>query len=226
MDPEYWLQRWREGRIGWHHERVMPLLEQHWPTIGVARGTRVLVPLCGKSLDMLWLAARGLHVLGVDPSPLAIKSFLEENHLEATSTPIDGGTQYRVGNVPAGGSIELLHADIFSVATATLGECHAFYDRAATIALPVPLRERFVREVYGKLPAGARGLLIVLDYPPAEMDGPPFPVDDAGVRRLFEAQWDTRQLERREIPPSQPGFRQGLSSMHTAVYELTRHAAR
>ena len=47
MDADYWLQRWKEGRTGWHHESVMPLLEQHWPSLRVESGTRVLVPLCG-----------------------------------------------------------------------------------------------------------------------------------------------------------------------------------
>ncbi|MFO1505908.1 MAG: hypothetical protein U1F23_02325 [Lysobacterales bacterium] len=56
----------------------MPLLQKHWPALGVAPGARVLVPLCGKTLDMLWLAEQGLHVLGVDLAPLAIESFLHE----------------------------------------------------------------------------------------------------------------------------------------------------
>jgi thiopurine S-methyltransferase len=223
MKPEYWLQRWREGRTGWHHESVMPLLEKHWGALGVAPGSRVLVPLCGKSLDMLWLAQQGLQALGVEISSVAIDAFLAENHLRADRTEAADGTHYRIADAPADGDIEIINGDVFGVASGLLEACGAFYDRAALIAFPALMRDRLVREVYAKLPAGARGLLITLDYPAGEMEGPPFSVDEAEVHRLFDAQWDIRQLERRDILASQPSFSEsGVTALHTAVYALTR----
>ena len=223
MKPEYWLQRWREGRTGWHHESVMPLLEQHWDLLGVEHGTRVLVPLCGKSLDMLWLAQQGLQVLGVEISSVAIDAFLAENHLHAGRTEAADGTHYRIADAPADGDIEIINGDVFGVTSGLLEECRAFYDRAALIAFPAPMRDRLVREVYAKLPAGAGGLLITLDYPAGEMEGPPFSVDEAEMHRLFDAQWNIRQLERRDILASQPSFSEsGVTALHTAVYALTR----
>lgn len=223
MKAEYWLQRWREGRTGWHHESVMPLLEQRWETLGVARGTRVLVPLCGKSLDMLWLAQQGMRVLGVEISPLAVEAFLDENRLHASKTEAADGVHYQITNAPADGDIEIVNGDVFGIASGTFEECHAFYDRAALIAFPPPMRDRLAREVYAKLPAGARGLLITLDYPANEMEGPPFSVDEAEVHRLFDAQWNVGQVERRDILASQPSFSEnGVTALHTAVYALTR----
>ena len=223
MKTEYWLQRWREGRTGWHHESVMPLLEQHWDALGVAHGTRVLVPLCGKSLDMLWLAQQRFRVLGVEISPVAIEAFLAENHLHASQTEMANGTHYRIADAPADGDIEIINGDVFGVASGLLEECGAFYDRAALIAFPAPMRDRLAHEVYAKLPASARGLLITLDYPVGEMEGPPFSVDEAEVHRLCDAQWSIRQLERRDILASQPSFSQnGVTTLHTAVYALTR----
>lgn len=223
MKPEYWLQRWREGRTGWHHESVMPLLEQHWGVLGVASGTRVLVPLCGKSLDMLWLAQQGMRVLGVEITSLAVDAFLAENHLHADKAEATDGTHYRIADAPGDSEIEIINGDVFGVTSDTLEDCRAFYDRAALIAFPAPMRDRLVREVYAKLPGGARGLLITLDYPDREMEGPPFSVDEAEVHRLFDAQWDIRQLDRRDILASQPSFSQnGVTALHTAVYALTR----
>lgn len=223
MKAKYWLQRWNEGRTGWHHETVMPLLEKHWSEAGVAPGTRVLVPLCGKSLDMLWLAQQRLRVLGVEIAPVAVAAFLAENHLHASRTEAADGTHYRISGVPADGGIDIINGDVFGVAPETLAECSAFYDRAALIAFPAPMRDRLAREVYAKLPAGARGLLITLDYPAGEMEGPPFSVDETEVHRLFDAQWDIRQVERRDILASQPSFSQnGVTALHTAVYALTR----
>ncbi len=225
MDEQYWLQRWREGRIGWHHDRPMPLLQQHWPALGVAPDTRVLVPLAGKSLDMLWLASQGLQVVGVEVSPVAVESFLAENHLRAGTHPIAEGTHYEVANAPDPGTIEIINGDMFAVSSASIAACSAFYDRAALIALPASMRERLAGEVYAKLPTGSRGLLITLEYPEGEMDGPPFSVDETEVRRLFAPGWTIEQRERRDILESQPHFAEkGVTALHTAVYALTRHA--
>lgn len=226
MEAEYWLQRWRDGRTGWHRDAVMPLLEQHWPALDVARGSRVLVPLCGKTLDMLWLAQQGLRVLGVDVSPIAIESFLADNHLHAHTRSADDGTHYDISNAPDGGSIELINGDVFAVDPATLADCTAFYDRAATIALPAAMRERLAAEVYAKLPGGARGLLIVLDYPAEQMQGPPFSVDAEEIERLYAHDWEIELLDRRDILASQPSFSEGgVTALHTTVHAFTRRAA-
>ncbi|MBS0381904.1 MAG: thiopurine S-methyltransferase [Proteobacteria bacterium] len=225
MKAEYWLQRWQEGRIGWHHDTVMPLLEKHWPALGVPRDTRVLVPLCGKSLDMLWLARQGMQVLGVEISPIAVESFLAENHLLARVGTTATATRYEITN-PPGGGIEIINGDLYKVDQAGIAACRAFYDRGALIAQPAAQRERMAREVYARLPAGSRGLLIVLDYPQHEKKGPPFSVDADEVHRLFDPHWDIEQLERRDILASQPSFsEEGVTALHTAVYRLTRRRA-
>lgn len=224
MDTEFWLQRWREGRTGWHRDAVMPLLEKHWAALDLPPGSRVLVPLCGKSLDMLWLSAQGHDVIGVELSPVAVESFLRENQLYARSKAKADGTWFKVTN-PPGGSIEIINGDLFAVAAATLAECNAFYDRAAMIALPAPLRERMAHDVYSRLGAGSRGLLIVLDYPPNQMQGPPFSVDAHEVQRLFTSQWDVQESERRDIFGDDPHFaEQGVTSLHTSVYALRKLA--
>jgi thiopurine S-methyltransferase len=224
METEYWLKRWREGRTGWHREEVMPLLVQHWPALDVPRGARVLVPLCGKSLDMLWLSQQGMHVLGVDVSAIAIESFLAENQLHARTQSTAEGTHYDVTNAP-GGEIEIINGDVFELDPAVIARCDAFYDRASIIAMPAAMRGRMANTVYMRLPAGSAGLLIALDYPENEMQGPPFSVDEAELRRLFDQQWNIEQMERRDILASQPSFQeQGVTALHTSVYALTRRA--
>jgi thiopurine S-methyltransferase len=223
MDTEYWLKRWRESRIGWHHDKPMPLLERHWPRLELRRGTRVLVPLAGKSVDMVWLAGHGMHVLAVEVSPLAVESFLAENRLDARNWTDPEGVHYAVTNPPEGGAIEIINGDLFKTAPATIATCTALYDRAASIALPAATRERLVHDVYAKLPEGSRGLLITLDYPPQQMDGPPFSVDEDEVNRLFATDWNIEQVERRDILHSQPSFsEQGVTSLHTTVHTLAR----
>ncbi|MGH8213574.1 MAG: thiopurine S-methyltransferase [Rhodanobacteraceae bacterium] len=219
MDTDFWLQRWQEGRIGFHRSEVMPLLQKHWPALEVPHGTRVLVPLCGKTLDMPWLASQGLKVRGVELAPRAIEQFFAEQKLRPQTRTATYGTHYIAGD------IEIIHADIFEIDKSLLAECGAIYDRAALIALPPPMRERYAREVYGPLPAGCRGLLITLEYPQHEMEGPPFSVEEREVHRLFGEQWDIDLLERRDILADQPMFSgQGVTALSTAVYNLKRRA--
>ncbi|GAB3749513.1 thiopurine S-methyltransferase [Lysobacter olei] len=215
MEPEFWHQRWQEKRIGFHQPKATPLMLKHWPSLGVAPGSRVFVPLAGKSQDMLWFAAQGYRVLGVELSQLAVEQFFGENDLPYTITQSPYGRHYRSGE------IELVCGDAFALDTRLLEECDAVFDRAALIALPPAMRERYATELYGKLPGRCRGLLITLEYPQHEMPGPPFSVPEDEVRRLYGKRWTVDLLERRDILEQDPGFaEQGVTALHTAVYRL------
>lgn len=218
MEPQFWLDRWQAGQTNFHQTRVTPLLQKYWPSLGVPAGSRVLVPLCGKSLDMIWLAQQGLRVLGVELAPLAVEQFYAENGLvpEVSGHP--------AGRLYAAGGVEILCGDIFHMTAQDLAGCAGVYDRAALVALPRDMRERYVRHVYGALPPGYRGLLITLDYPQAEMDGPPFSVDDAEVRALYAgAHAAVDLLDRRGILDKEPKFAQrGVTRLDTLVYGLRR----
>lgn len=219
MDPDFWHQRWREGRTGFHQDRPTPLLLDHWPALALAPGSRVFVPLAGKSLDLVWLAAQGHRVLGVELSPLAVEQFFAGQGLTPEVHDSRYGRHYRAGD------IELICGDVFGLDAEALADCAAVYDRAALIALPPELRCRYVRELHARLPAGCRGLLITLEYPQHEKQGPPFAVPEAEVRELYGRDWTVATRERRDILAQQPAFAaEGVSKLETAVYRLTRKA--
>jgi thiopurine S-methyltransferase len=217
MEPEFWQQRWREGRIGFHQDRETPLMLKHWPALQAPPGSRVFVPLAGKSLDMAWFAAQGHRVLGAELSAMAIEQFFAEHALEPQISESAIGRHYSADG------IEIIQGDVFALDSATLSDCNIVYDRAALIALPPPMRQRYAREVYAKLPAGCRGLLITLEYPQDEKAGPPFSVEESEVRELFEPLWHVEVLERRDILAQQPAFiAEGVTALQTVVYRLQR----
>src|SRR5690606_28351995 len=120
------------------------------------------------------------------------------------------------------GDVEIIRGDIFDLDASTLASCAGVYDRAAMVALPREMRERYARHVYGQLASGYRGLLITLDYPQQEMAGPPFAVSDEEVHRLLHGHADVTQLERRDIIAEEPRFREaGVSRLEPAVYQLS-----
>ena len=131
VDGAFWLERWREGQIGFHQSTPSPLLVECWDGIGVAPDARVYVPLAGKSVDMPWLAARGHRVFGVELSPLAVEQFFAEQ-----------GLKPQVEHTPKGvlshaGSIDVLCGDVFALEEGDLADCNAFFDRAALFACQV-----------------------------------------------------------------------------------------
>jgi thiopurine S-methyltransferase len=215
MDNEAWLKTWVDGQIGFNQAQPSATLQKYWPALEVARDARVFVPLCGKSIDMVWLAGQGHHILGVELSPIAIAQFFDERGLKAETHRSRHGTHH------VAGAFELICGDVFGISAEVLAGCGAVYDRAALIALPPPLRAKYVRDVYGRLPAGCRGLLLTLDYPQAEMEGPPFSVPEHEVRDLFETRWDVDLLEVRDALPSEPHFKdRGLTRLAAAAYRL------
>jgi thiopurine S-methyltransferase len=217
MDPGFWQQRWQEGRIGFHQARVTPLLEEYWDAIGVVAGARVFVPLAGKSLDMAWLAARGHAVLGVELARPAVEQFFDEHGLVPEVGESRYGRHYRAGG------IELVLGDAFALDAEILAGCAGVFDRAALIALPPDLRRRYATELYARLPAGCRGLLVTLDYPQHEKDGPPFSVPADEVHALYDDQWHLDLLACRDVLDEQPNFAdEGVTALHAAAWRLER----
>lgn len=217
MDPDFWHQRWRENRIGFHQDRVSPLLERHWPSLDLPAGSQVFVPLAGKSLDLAWLASQGHRVLGVELSRLAIEQFFAEHRLTPETRDSAYGQRYLAGD------IELICGDVFDLDREVLCGCSAVFDRAALIALPAELRKRYVGDVYARLPGKCRGLLVTLEYPQHEKQGPPFSVAEDEVRSRFGRAWRVTTLEREDILAQQPGFAvEGVTALVTAAYRLER----
>jgi len=217
MQPDFWLQRWQQGQIGFHRGEVMPLLEKHWPALQLPAAGKILVPLCGKTLDMHWLAARGHRVLGVELSPLAVEQFFAEAGLTPERHASGNGEHFTAG------PIEIIRGDAFALDDALLADVAAVYDRAALIALPPELRRRYRDTVYARLPAACQALVITLEYPQAEKSGPPFSVDQDEMQALFAAGWQLELRERRDILAQEPRFREeGVSALATAVYRLRR----
>ena len=217
MEADFWHQRWSENRIGFHQSAPTPLLLKHWPTLGVPKDARVFVPLAGKSLDMAWLASQGHRVLGVELSQLAIEQFFAEHGLRPETETTGYGRHYRAGG------IELICGDAFALDEDILRDCGAVFDRAALVALPADPRRRYAGELHSRLPSGCRGLLVTLEYPQHERDGPPFSVDENEVHALYGRDWRVERLERRPVPRENAGYVDDVSRLDTAVYLLQRN---
>ncbi|BBR52999.1 MULTISPECIES: thiopurine S-methyltransferase [Pseudomonas] len=216
MEPAFWHKRWADNQIGFHQAQVNLYLQTYWPALGLAQASRVLVPLCGKSLDLAWLAGQGHQVLGVELSRRAVEDFFNEHGLAPQVTQQGAFEVWRSGDV------ELWCGDFFALTAQDVGDCVGLYDRAAVIALPPAMRERYLALLSRLLPDACKGLMVTLDYDQARLDGPPFSVTDNEVRTGF-AGWRVETLEEREIIQESPKFEQaGITSLIERVYRLVR----
>ena len=193
MKAEFWLGKWELDEIGFHQEAVNEMLQAHWPEVGVPEGASVLVPLCGKSLDMCWLAEQGHRVVGVEISPLACEAFFAALGVEPRIETVGAL------HIMSAGPYRILQGDFFSAAPEDLGPVSAFYDRAALVAMPPAMQPAYVRQLLRLLAPRAVGLINGLEYPPEAMDGPPFCIGEARLRELLAPACRVRRLSSREL---------------------------
>lgn len=215
MEPDFWHQRWENNLIGFHLDEVNPHLKAHWSTLDLKPDARVLVPLCGKSQDLVWLAEQGYQVIGVEISPIAVKDFFAENHLRATR--IDNARC----DIWQGEAITLLCGDLFELTPGDIGPVDAVYDRASLIALPPAMRRRYVQTLDHLVPGHAPHLLISLDYDSRKMDGPPFAVSESEIHELYIERYRIDCLRSDDVLEQNERFRErGLEWLRESVYRL------
>ncbi|VAW62964.1 Thiopurine S-methyltransferase [hydrothermal vent metagenome] len=222
MEIGFWQQRWQEDQTGFHMSEVNEYLSRYWsainaPGVSTQAPPSVFVPLCGKSLDLVWLAAQAGTVIGVECSEKAVTAFFEEQQLAMQS-----GTQGAF-NCYTGANITLYQGDFFALDKAMLQDVSAVYDRASLVALPEAMRQRYIEKLADVLPQTVSILLISLEYDQQKMTGPPFSVSDDEVQRLYKPFFNVEQLEARDIIDNEPRFRdRGLDYMIERVYKIFR----
>jgi thiopurine S-methyltransferase len=178
MEIDFWAARWKEGRIGFHEGRTNTFLARYVDYLGpIPR--RVLVPLCGKTEDMAFLAAHGHHVMGIEAVEDAVKAFFREHDLVPEVR--------ERGHIRAYSSarVTLLAGDLFDCTKELVGEVDALYDRAALVALGADVRPRYVAHLRELLSPRSKGLVITFDYEQSKLEPPPYAVSEDEVRRLY-----------------------------------------
>lgn len=182
---EDWEKRWNENRIGFHKNKINEYLEKYIEHLG-QEGDDVFVPLCGKSLDMIYLSKHFKKVIGVELAQKAITSFISENNLPFTYIQLDKLDIYSMNN------IDFYLGDIFDYDYDGANKINIF-DRASLVAFDKETRIKYSQKII-KILSGNM-LLITLEYPQNEKKGPPFSVPEKEVYELYGKDCDIKLLE-------------------------------
>lgn len=178
MEAEFWHERWSRGEIGFHQGEVNPLLAAHIGQLALEPGSRVFIPLCGKSLDMVWLLAQGYQVVGAELSELAVRELFKTLDIQPEVSSVGSLNHYR------GAGIDIYVGDIFDLTRDVIGQVDAVYDRAAMVALPDEVRARYSAHLL-QLTEVAPQLLITYSYDQSLLAGPPFSISAEEVGQHY-----------------------------------------
>jgi thiopurine S-methyltransferase len=192
VDPNFWHQRWKLNEIAFHEREANPLLVKYFDLLSLSKGSRVFLPLCGKTLAIHWLLSNGYRVVGSELSEIAVKQLFSELAIEPIITTIDQIRCHSADN------IDIFIGDLFDLYRGVLGRVDAIYDRAALVAFPETMRNRYAAHLM-EITDRAPQLLICLDYDQSLLDGPPFSVTEREVHRHYKGSYDLTALARVDV---------------------------
>lgn len=219
MEREFWLERWRASQTAFHLSEPHRYLTEFGDRLLAPERPSVLVPLCGKSQDMVWLLRAGASVTGIELSELAVEQFFSENGLEFQRSSRGAIATYEARDLP----LRLFVGDFFAVGPEDVGRITGVYDRAALVALPEAMRGDYARHWLKLAHAAQESLLITMVYNQEEMAGPPFSLHEDEVRLRFGAELQVEKLRSVAILDEEPRFRErGLSALAEEIYSLHR----
>ena len=193
MDTDFWLQRWRDNNIAFHRSEANPLLVKHFKALGLVKGRRVFVPLCGKTKDISWLLANGYRVAGAELSEMAIEQLFTELGVEPKISDVGTVKHYSATD------IDIFVGNIFELSGHTLGPVDSIYDRAALVALPAAMRDRYTTHLID-ITHGASQLLICYEYDQTLMAGPPFSISRDEVSQHYSDSYALTLLTSKDVP--------------------------
>jgi thiopurine S-methyltransferase len=214
LDKNFWIDAWKEGKTRFHRDKPNDDLVHYLPRF--KKHKSVFVPLCGKSLDMLYLRTLGLDVVGVELSDQAIQEFQTENKLQMNTIPHGDFIIYEIPG------LQIYHGDLFDLRRMELDGVSFCYDRASLVALPLSLRIKYYTLLKGFQDI-KEILLISFEYDQALAAGPPFSVPQAEIQQYLSDEFIIEVIDRREVEDLNPKFQDaGIKEFWRVVYRLGR----
>lgn len=211
MDAEFWHDLWEKQDIGFHQADFNPLMVKHFAALRLDRGAHIFVPLCGKTRDIAWLLSQGYRVTGAELSETAVQDLYAELGVVPEVTQDGPLTRY------AADGLVVFVGDVFDVTADRLGAVDAVYDRAALVALPEEMRQRYVAHVIAATETAPQ-VVIVFTYDQTAMEGPPFSINAIMIDNYFEDTYAIKMRESVDIPG--PGLK-GQVPARESVWLLT-----
>jgi len=185
-----WETQWQKGDVSFHLPEVNPkLLDNMDELIGCEKSGEkvcrdILVPLCGKSKDLVHLHGLGHNVVGCEGVEQACTEFFSENNIEFTRTPLEGidGSLFSSSD----GRLRLFQCDFLALTPEVVGtKIDAVWDIQSLVSINPRDRKQYVRTLRSLLADDFRYLLVTIEYEPFAHLGRPHSISYNAVKELF-----------------------------------------
>jgi thiopurine S-methyltransferase len=195
LNRERWVKRWdeqhRHSEPGWQNTAPHRFLQKHYDQFYTeVKNPTVFVPLCGKSLDMIYFATHGYNVIGVELSEIGVLQFFTENKIDYKITKKEKASVYETEPNEKLKKITIICGDLFE---AEFEPVDAIYDRASLYALPSTLRPKYVQKLLSLLKENGLWFGIIHEKV-GKLTGPPFSVSVDDIKELFTG-YEVKQID-------------------------------
>eukprot|EP00057_Strongylocentrotus_purpuratus_P020495 XP_011674969.1 PREDICTED: probable thiopurine S-methyltransferase [Strongylocentrotus purpuratus] len=217
---ERWSEGWAEGRTSFHRTYVHKSLLEFQSKLLVKKPSRVLVPLCGKTLDMRWFAEEGHEVVGVEGVLQAVMEFFQEQDLPYKESDVPGLKDAKLFENEEK-KIKIYLCDFFQFSKDFAGQFDAIWDRGSLVAIDPSLRQQYTDLLLSVLSPGGRILNEVFEYNPEEREpkGPPHSVPEEDIQKLFGEKFTIEVLGDNDHLEGNERFRErGLTWMRQKIH--------
>ncbi len=216
-DLNYWLSCWQQDQhLFFHLRSVHPLLKKYFSTLPkLSHQSVILVPLSGKSLDLIWLSKKH-KVIAVEISEKAIIQFFNEQKLSFTKTKRGNAKHYLANN------LEIYQADLFTLPKIVFDSVTHIYDRASLLALDESDKKRYLKFLKEACLNLRAWLLISLNFKGKDYQGPPFPLSGKKLKELCEDNFKIERLHHKKslLEPDNHLYQKGVVELYNDVYLL------
>ncbi|MFD1142717.1 thiopurine S-methyltransferase [Larkinella insperata] len=173
MEKQVWADSWGRSNTRFHRQDVHPYVLKHLTPFALMEKS-ILVPLCGRSLDLVYFSQFAERVVGVEQNESIILQFFAENQL----------AYEKVGERYISNNLTIFCKDLFALTPGEVGEIDLVYDRASLVALPLPMRVEYLQKMEELTLPGTQYFLTTLEYAP-EMNAAPFSITPGEVYGYF-----------------------------------------
>ena len=214
MSNKIWKDKWKRNDIAFHQSTSNHLLKKYISQLNISAGADILVPLCGKSLDMNILANLGYNVIGIELSNIAIKAYFEALNVKPTREKYKRFITWKYKNT------EIWCGDIFDLTKKEIGHIGVLYDNTSLTAFSPDIRPQYVQHFHDMLSEKNQILLITTETPDETQINSAMTIDDE-IQSLYERQYHITLLHGERVithDPEQPD--EAKRPMEEKVYIL------
>lgn len=210
-DPlKFWIENcWSQGRTPWHLTKPHDFLIKHLHRLLNGRKVsdcNILVPLCGKSVDLIWLKDQGFkQIIGVEGVRTAIQDFSSESGISLKETVLQGM------DIPSfeseDGRLKIILTDFFKLDHPSVNaSVDCVWDRGSLVAILPEHRPQYTASIQRLLrkESSWRYLAAITEYDKSHMEGPPHSITHEELKGIFGLFADAEVIEVADVSSGEP----------------------